>query len=251
MCDAPRPSPAGGHNPLRKLDGKTYYLPFDYNLVSQNRPGGYAFDPLGPSCWFTYGEGRSFTPSRPFPAEAVAKQLRSGWKRGASNVLLSVAPDHTGRIRPQDAEQIRRLGDILRGKTPPLPKPVSQGCLATASSVWENNPEWSAEKAVDGNAETRWAGGAGVKQGWLELDLGRPKRFNAILIEEGWGRIERFEVQGKENGQWRTLIAGKEIGPYFLRQITPTTARNVRLNILEARDAPTIGEFQLLDTVSP
>jgi alpha-L-fucosidase len=243
------PPPTGGHNPYRTVGGKKYYLPFDYNLVSQNRAGGYDNDPLGPSCWFTYGQRRNFTPSHPFPAEAVAKQVRLGYKRGA-NVLLATAPDHTGRMRPQDAEQLRQLGRILRGEEPALPKPISQGCRATASSVWEDKPEWAAEKAVDGDSETRWGGGVGTKQGWLQLDLGSAKRFDAVLVEEGWGRIQRFELQVKDNGQWRTIVAGKEIGPYSLRQITPTTARNVRLNILAARDVPTIWEFQLLDGVS-
>ncbi len=72
------PPPAAGHNPFRTIDGKTYYLPFDYNLVSQSRPGGIKYDPLGPSCWFTYGEGKKFTPSHPFAAEALAKQIRLG-----------------------------------------------------------------------------------------------------------------------------------------------------------------------------
>jgi alpha-L-fucosidase len=241
------PPPATGHNPLRTVGDKKYYLPFDYNLVSQSRAGGYAYDPLGPSCWFTYGDGRNFTPSHPFPAEALAQQVRLGYKRGASNVLLATAPDHTGRMRPEDAKQLRRLGRILRGEEPPLPKSISQGCRATASSVWENRPEWAAEKAVDGDSETRWGGGIGTKQGWLELDLGSAKQFDAVLIEEGWGRIQCFGIQVKDNDQWRTIFEGKEIGPYFLRHISPTTARYVRLNILEARDVPTIWEFQLFD----
>jgi alpha-L-fucosidase len=120
------PPPATGHKPFRTIGGKIYYLPFDYNLVSQSRPGGYKYDPLGPSCWFTYGEGRKFTPSRPFPAEALARQIRLGWSRGASNVLLATAPDHTGRMRPEDVEQLRRLGRILRNEEPSLPKPTSQ-----------------------------------------------------------------------------------------------------------------------------
>jgi len=119
------PPPAAGHNPFRTIDGKTYYLPFDYNLVSQSRPGGYKYDPLGPSCWFTYGEGKKFTPSHPLPAEALAKQIRLGWSRGAANVLLATAPDHTGRMRPEDVEQLRRLGRILRNEVPTLPKPIS------------------------------------------------------------------------------------------------------------------------------
>jgi len=112
------PPPVSGHNPFRKIGDKTYYLPFDYNLVSQSRVGGYTYDPLGPSCWFTYGEGKGFKPSHPFPAEAVAKQIQLGWKRGAANVLLATAADRTGRMRPEDVEQLRGLGKILWGQTP-------------------------------------------------------------------------------------------------------------------------------------
>jgi hypothetical protein len=108
------PPPAAGHNPVRTVDGKTYYLPFEYSLVSQSRPGGIKYDPIGPSCWFTYGEGKGFPPSHPFPAKALAKQIRLGWRRGASNVLLATAPDHSGHMRAEDVEQLRRLGEILR-----------------------------------------------------------------------------------------------------------------------------------------
>jgi hypothetical protein len=108
------PPPAAGHNPFRTIGGKTYYLPFDYNLVSQTRPGGIKYDPLGPSCWFTYGAGKGFAPSHPFPAPTLAKQIRLGWKRGAANVLLATAPDHSGRMRPEDVEQLRQLGSVLR-----------------------------------------------------------------------------------------------------------------------------------------
>ena len=73
------PPPASGHDPRRDVEGKTYYLPFEYSLVSQRRPGGYPYDPLGPSCWFTYGDGRGFAPSRPFDAEPLARQIRLGW----------------------------------------------------------------------------------------------------------------------------------------------------------------------------
>jgi alpha-L-fucosidase len=111
------PPPATGHNPRRTIAGQTYYLPFDYNLVSQYRAGGIKYDPLGPSCWFTYGAGRGFPPSHPFPVEPLAKQIRLGWNRGAANVLLATAPDHTGRMRPEDVEQLRQLGKLLREDT--------------------------------------------------------------------------------------------------------------------------------------
>lgn len=108
------PPPATGHDPFRTVDGKTYHLPFEYSLVSQSREGGIKYDALGPSCWFTYGEGKDFTPSHPFAVEPLAKQIRLGWKRGAANVLLATAPDHSGRMRPEDVEQLRELGEMLR-----------------------------------------------------------------------------------------------------------------------------------------
>jgi len=116
--------PESGHAPLRTIGDKRYYLPFEYEPVSQGRPGGYTYDPLGPSCWFTYGEGMNFKPSHPFSAEAVAKRIRLGWERGAANVLLATAPDHTGRMRAEDVEQLRRIGRILRDEGPTSPKPT-------------------------------------------------------------------------------------------------------------------------------
>lgn len=109
------PPPAAGHDAFRTVDGKTYYLPIEYSLVSQSRKGGIKYDPLGPSCWFTYGDGRGFTPSQPFPAEAVAERVRLGHDRGAANVLLATAPDHSGRMRPEDIEQLRRIRKLVRG----------------------------------------------------------------------------------------------------------------------------------------
>jgi alpha-L-fucosidase len=234
------PPPAKGHEPIRTVGGKTYYLPFDYNFVAQGRPGG---------CWFTYGEGKGFVPSRPFPAETLVKKIRLGWKRGAANALVATAPDHNGRMRPEDVEQLKAIGRLLQEPEPLSPKPISTGCHVTASSVWENKPLWGPEKAVDGDSETRWGAGVGTKQGWLELDLGTTKHFDSVLIEEGWDRTERFEVQVKENDQWRTILEGKAIGPSFFRKMPPVKARYVRLNVLEAKDVPTIWEFQLCDGV--
>jgi alpha-L-fucosidase len=241
------PPPTAGHDPFRTVDGKTYYLPFEYSLVSQSREGGYKYDPLGPSCWFTYGEGKNFTPSQPFAAEALAKQIRFGWKQGAANVLLATAPDHSGRMRPEDVEQLRRLGEILRGEEKGCSGLFSERCRATASSVWEDSPEWGPDKALDGDPETRWGAGVGMKQGWLEIDLGDEKRFDTVTIQEGWGRIRRFDLQANESGEWRTLLEGTAVGPHFVRKFAPTSARYIRLNIHEANDVPTIWEFQLFD----
>jgi hypothetical protein len=59
--------------------------------------------------------------------------------------------------------------------------------------------------------------------------------------------MQRFEVQVKENDPWPTILEEKTIGPYFNRHLSPVSARRVRLNISEARDVPTISDFQLFE----
>ncbi len=108
------PPPPEGHNPRRLVKGVSYHLPFEYCLCSQRRDRGIKYDPLGPSCWFTYGQGRTFPASHSFDAEAIYQQLRLAWDRGASNALLATAPDHTGRMRSDDVKQLLRLGKRLR-----------------------------------------------------------------------------------------------------------------------------------------
>jgi len=106
--------PNEGHNPWREVNGTKYYLPFEFEPVSQARTkDDFCHTPMGGGVWFTYGAGKAFTPSTPFPAEPLAKWIQDAWSRGASNVLLSCAPDHTGRIRPEDAKQLEDLGKLL------------------------------------------------------------------------------------------------------------------------------------------
>ena len=67
------------------------------------------------------------------------------------------------------------------------------------------------------------------------------------VIQEGWGRVQRFDVQAKEGDQWHTVLEGKTIGPHFERQFIPVRSQFVRLNIHEASDVPTIWEFHVFD----
>ncbi len=128
--------PAGGHNPRRQVDGKSYYLPLEYEPCSQKRGGhkklgGWDYSQAS---WFTYGAGRNFEPSEPFPATFLYQWIQKARDRGAANVLLACAPDHTGRIRDEDVRQLTELGRML--KTPSLApqEPPTEGVEAAAST---------------------------------------------------------------------------------------------------------------------
>ncbi|MBE7559310.1 alpha-L-fucosidase [bacterium] len=161
-----------------------------------------------------------------------------------NGLLLSIPPEY---FDPVDTVVALELSGPAMD-IPPFALPntsLSTGKPATASNVYRNEPQHTADKAVDGDFGTRWATDAGAMSAWLEVDLGAPTAFNAALISEDYGRARRFEIQYLDAETWKTAYRGGKIG-YRLKAKFPTvTAQKVRLNILEAEEGPTIWEFQL------
>ena len=78
---------------------KQYYLPFEFEPVSQRRISKGTTTPIGAvGAWFTYGEGKGFEVSKPIETKVLFDWIKQAYDRGAANVLLSLAADHTGNI---------------------------------------------------------------------------------------------------------------------------------------------------------
>lgn len=107
--------PASGHNPIRKVGGVTYYIPFEYELTSQKRLRK-GEDPVvarknfANKTWFRYGPGKSFVPSVPIDPDTIYRAIATALRRNASTVMLSTAPDYTGSFRKEDIDQLMELG---------------------------------------------------------------------------------------------------------------------------------------------
>lgn len=126
------------------------------------------------------------------------------------------------------------------------PVAMASAVRASASNVYQNDDEYGADKAFDDDANTRWATAGGTRQAWVAMDFGKPVPFDGVVIREAYeGRVKRFEFQGKQNGEWKTIFTGESIGKEFSRQFPLITAREVRLNILDATEGPTIYEIQV------
>jgi len=57
--------------------------------------------------------------------------------------------------------------------------------------------------------------------------------------------VRRFELQVRQDGQWRTFYRGTTIGEDFEASFPPVTGQQVRLNLLETTEGPSIWEFQI------
>jgi alpha-L-fucosidase len=121
---------------------------------------------------------------------------------------------------------------------------LSVGKAAQASN--QNTSEFGADKAMDDDPLTWWTTTRGVKQAWLQVDLGRPEVVGRVLIAEfDHPLVGKFELQYRDGDTWKTFLIGGGIGARYEREFPPVAARYFRLNILEAAWCPQVREFHL------
>jgi len=123
-----------------------------------------------------------------------------------------------------------------------LNQPVS------ASNVRDDDSEFAAEMAVDGDAKTYWAAADGTTQATLEVDMPGPTEINTVSIEEAAGltdRVQAYKVEGQVNSDWKLLSQGTTIGARKVDHFPAATVWKVRLTILNATNYPAIQEFGL------
>lgn len=187
----------------------------------------------------------------PLDGKLVASKVLTGGqadvRQSAAGISITVAPSDRQPISTIVALKFDRAVIDLPAAS------VGGGSLAesaraTASNVFQGESHFAASAAVDGDDETRWATDAGTRQAWFEVDLGEARTFSRVRIDEwagGGGRIQSFELQTRHEGVWKTFHTGKTIGPNWELGISPISARQIRLNILDATQGPTINEFQV------
>ena len=221
--------PATGHNPVKEVEYVTYYLPMEVcDTVGNN--------------WF-------YIPNDPPKSTKQLYLLYSKTVGRGANLLLNVPPDKSGRIPAEHVKALMELKKIIdKPSLLPSPESLTFDCPVTASNVYGNMSRYSPEYAVDDDPSTRWATDSGLKTAWLEVDLGRIRKFNRAMISEGWDRTRRFELQTKFGQDWSTFFEGTTIGEKLNISFEVVTARRIRLNILDATDGPTIREFQLFES---
>jgi alpha-L-fucosidase len=124
---------------------------------------------------------------------------------------------------------------------------VAPKIKATASNVFEKQEaDYGPQMAFDDDSGTRWATDNGIKQAWITATFASPRTVGSVSISESYDRVQKFEFQYREGADWKTIFSGTTVGERFHRKITPITAREFRMNILDATQGPTINEIELL-----
>ncbi|MFH0944463.1 MAG: alpha-L-fucosidase, partial [Planctomycetota bacterium] len=150
--------PPGGHDPWKKVKGRTYYIPME------------TCETLARHWFYSDADALKTVPT-------LYGLYRSCLDRRA-NLLLDAAPDRTGRL-PEGT--VRRLLDLRRVIDHPREVPVNLllGKRANASNVYREDAQYGPDKLTDGDSRTRWATDDDVHAAWVEFDLGAETAFDS------------------------------------------------------------------------
>jgi len=196
--------------------------------------------------WEKAKDGQIVLPplGRKIIGQAVMTGGQAAVRQDDNGVYIQVEPE--ARKEPDTIVALQIEGAAEDIDPLSFPSQVVEGEYA-ASNVYMDNKMFVPAHAFDDDPETRWATDPGTSQAWIQVNLSKPKRISEVLISEAFPeRIQKFELQKSDDGQkWETFYEGKTVGHNGRARFKPLTVKNLRLNILEAFDGPTIWEIKL------
>ncbi len=171
--------------------------------------------------------------------------------------LMNIAPDRNGKFNSATAHRLHEYAAAIR-QIYELDLARLPEVSVSSSKVRGDEARFSADKVVDGDNSTYWATDDCITSAELVIDLGQPKDFNVIRIEEPirlGQRIARYRIDywDEQAAQWKCANdKGYTIGRRKLDRIPRIASSKVRITILESRACPLIQSVGIhLDEVSP
>jgi alpha-L-fucosidase len=160
-------------------------------------------------------------------------------------LLLNIPPDKRGLFHKNDIQALLEFKSVLDEtfKTNLILEKV-----VNASNYRQQHDKFFPANVVDKNLDSYWATDDHIREATLEIDLGEPKVFDRILIQEPirFGqRISEFEIKAFISGEWIQLAKGTTIGYKRILRIPPVHTDRIQLNIKNSNNAPAISNFGL------
>jgi len=158
-----------------------------------------------------------------------------------SSLLINFPVDTRGLIPDSDVQAILELAAKVKED---FALNLATGAKVSASS--NRGAGYAASQVLDGDYKTYWSSAAGERNASLELDFGKPKSFNRILIQEYVNlgqRVSAFTVEKEVEGKWLPLAQGTTIGYTRILRVPDTQVQKIRVNFLEAKGEPLIAEL--------
>jgi alpha-L-fucosidase len=182
----------------------------------------------------------------------IARKIKSASLLEGGNVTftnrngtLTITVPPAGREPADTVIKLKLDGSAMHLPAMDLPATFK----ATASNVFQaDEADYGPQFAFDGDKQTRWATDNGTKQAWIAVHFVKPRTVGHVCISEAYpNRVQKFEFQYRDGGDWKTIFDGTTLGENFEQRFGPVTAQDFRLDILAAAEGPTISEIELLE----
>jgi len=126
-------------------------------------------------------------------------------------------PDQRAATTVTAERAVTALAPVLLSRNKPTLASSSGGCCAPAN-------------AVDGNAATRWASGAGIDPSWIRVDLGATANLTRVRLQWDTSCARTYRVETSANGTTWTTIYSTAAGDGGVDDLTVTgSGRYVRV----------------------
>ncbi|HUT28417.1 MAG TPA: alpha-L-fucosidase [Sedimentisphaerales bacterium] len=138
--------------------------------------------------------------------------------------------------------------DGSAGEIEPVEAPsrsLAYQAAASSSSVYNDRADSTANKAFDDDYASCWRSNG--NEGWLQIDLGRPRSIDAAFIWDGgdYFGTEQYELLYDADGRWQSLARGDLLGQPGAIRFDPVKVQRLRLNVSRKERQVMIYEFQV------
>lgn len=179
---------------------------------------------------------------QPKNAEQLFNLYLKSVGRGAA-LDLGLAPDTRGQLHEADVVQLKKFGEIIKNT---FAKNLAKNAIITASN--QRGKNFAAQLITDNNKKTYWATANNVTRAEIELKLKQAVIFDIVSLQEYiplGQRIESFNIQTLQNGQWKEIYAGASIGAKRLIKLEKPVQTNSLKISFKAPVCITLSEFGL------
>jgi alpha-L-fucosidase len=163
---------------------------------------------------------------------------------GNGQFLLNIPPDRRGLFHENDVARLKEFGDFLNAT-------FSQNLAAGAklsAEVIDGESVGDLGALLDGNPDNLWTTTDGPASVTVTAELPAPVRANCLMLREhiaSGQRVEAFEVDVFEDGQWHPAASGTVIGNKRLVRFADATVSRFRVRVTQYRLRPTLAEMGL------
>lgn len=166
---------------------------------------------------------------------------------GNAQFLLNIPPDRRGLFHENDVLRLRQIGDVL-GKT--FSRNLADGAKLGIEVVG-GEPVGGVESLLDDDPDTFLTTSDKPETVAIVVELPTPIRANCLLLQEhiaSGQRIESFEVEVDQGGEWHALAHGTVIGYKRLLRFPDVTFSKFRVRVTKFRVRPTLASLGLYQT---